>query len=54
MMHLYEVKLIHRVCDWDCSFTWAAPDAKTARRWVTYELSKPDDWLIVSAKRKTK
>ena len=53
-MHLYEVKLIHRVFDWDASFSYAAANARQARKWALYKLTHPENWLIVSAKRKTK
>lgn len=51
MCHLYEVKLIHRICDWDAVLTYEAPDARTARRWAKPKMAVPDEWIVVSARR---
>lgn len=51
MMHLYEVKFIHRLHDWDAFFRFQAPDAKTARKWARYKLANRADWIAHSAKR---
>lgn len=46
---LYEVKLVHRLHDWDATLKYAAPSAKTARSWALGKMANPRDWLIVSA-----
>lgn len=48
-MRVYEVKLIHRLHDWDAILKYAAPDAKTARKWALRKMATPPDWLITRA-----
>ena len=47
----YKVSIIHRVYDWDSSFTMQAPDAKTARKWAMLKLAHPHMWLAVKAEQ---
>jgi len=51
-MYLYRVRFIHRQYDWDAEFQFAAPDAKTARKWAAMKLANQSDWLFVEARRK--
>lgn len=50
MRHLYRVKLIHTLYDWDCEFTYEAPDARTARKWALVKLAD-NRWIVISARR---
>lgn len=50
-MHRYHVRLIHRVHDWDASFTFNAPDARTAKKWALCKMLNREAWLAVEAKR---
>lgn len=49
-MKLYSIILIHRLHDWDASFKFQAPNARTARRWALAKLAMPGDWLVVKAR----
>lgn len=49
--HLYNVHCIHRRNDWDATFEFKAPDAKTARKWALNKLAEADMWIVVRAKR---
>ncbi len=51
--HLYEVKLIHRLWDWDATLRYSAKTARHARQFARIKMATPGDWLIVSAKRVT-
>lgn len=51
---MYEVRMIHRINDWNASVQYLAPDARTARKWAAAKMAYPNDWLIVSARRMIK
>lgn len=51
--YVYEVKLIHRLWDWDATLRFAADTAKNARKFALLKMADQDQWLIVSAKRVT-
>lgn len=49
--HVYRIKLIHRVMDWDAQFQFCAPNARKARQWAKAKLDEPAAWLVLSASR---
>lgn len=49
-MRLYRVEFIHKMHDWNASFEFAAPNARTAATWARAKLASPADWLKTKAR----
>ena len=47
---LYEVKLIHRLHDWDAALKYEASDARQARKFAPSKMAAPRFWIVVSAR----
>lgn len=49
--YLYRVELIHKVFDWDASFTFSARNARDARMFALAKLAMPGAWIVTRARR---